>query len=212
MSKIVVVSGTPKARDSASATIIEHLGKTLVNPVTIYPAIRLVRGKGAPEAVSGIVNADVILFVFPLYVDALPAPLVKVLTMLAAAITPGRGTRVYAVCNCGFFEAGHTQTALDIIADFCERTGLDWQYGVGIGGGGYLPLTPADRTRGPAAKVFAVLDDLGRAIQGGEAPGHNVFVSPKMPRALYKLASHWSWRSMARKFHARALDARPYES
>jgi len=213
MSSIVAISGTPKAKGSASGSMIRHIAKALGEPVTTYQATRLVRSKDPGQELADILRAEVILFVFPLYVDALPAPLIRVLTLLEKAMRTDMTNppRVYAVCQCGFFEAEHNRLALDIVANFCARTGLDWRYGVGVGGGAYAGSQANHPTSGPTAVVFTALDDLAQAIRTGDTPTDNVFVTPRMPRLLYQLAANWSWRPMAKPYNAqRNLRAQPY--
>ncbi|MCL2315504.1 MAG: hypothetical protein FWC46_00245 [Actinomycetia bacterium] len=207
---IVALSGTPRVKTSASAQIIRRLEATLGEPVPTYQATRLIRARDPGPALAEIVGAEAVLVVFPLYVDALPAPLVRALTLLEQTPRAATVPRVYAVVNCGFIEAENTGLALDMVAHFCERIGWAWQYGVGIGAGEYLTTLPYDTVRGPAARVFATLDDLANAVRTGAPPRENVLVAPRIPRALYTLAAHQGWRRQAKAYHTTDLMARPY--
>ena len=212
MSRVVVISGTPKARASVSGTIIGRLTQTLGTPVATYRATTLIRPQGMSTALADIVDADVLVFVFPLYVDALPAPLVNVLTQLERAFAAeSNRPRVYAVCNCGFLDATHTRLALAMVESFCHRAGLAWRYGVGVGGGAFLASQTANMAPGLAANVFAALDALAHAIARGEGPRDNVFVQPRLPGVFYRLAANADWRRQAKAHHAdKMLKARPY--
>jgi len=214
MSAIVAISGTPKVKDSATAALIAHIEKVMGTPVTTHQATRLIRAKDPSSAIVDIVAADVVLFAFPLYVDSLPAPLIKVMTMLEASVASSGADhrpRVYAVCNCGFYESSHNELALDIVANFCDRTDWAWRYGIGIGSGGFISTAGGSSPKGPAANVFAALDAMVQAIQADDGPRPNAFVTPKMPRLLYRLGADWGWRTLAKKYHAsKLLKARPY--
>ena len=214
MTSIVALSGTPKVKDSATSALIAHIEKALDAPVTTYQATRLIRAKDPSDAITDIIHADVVLVVSPLYVDSLPAPVIKALTMLEATMVSNDSDhrpRVYAVSNCGFFEKSHNELALDIVANFCERTGCAWQYGIGIGGGASIPTLSSSPARGLVAGVFAALDDLAQAIRTDAGPRPNVFVAPKMPRALYRLISNSGWRTLAKQYGTqKALKAQPY--
>jgi hypothetical protein len=211
MMKTVAINGSPKIKDSASGIFINQIENILGTPVTVYQATQLIQRQDITATLSDILSADVLLFIFPLYVDSLPAPLVKLLTLLEQAGTNGLVPKVYAVCNCGFYEAEHTRPALDIVRNFCDCAGLAWGYGIGIGGGGFVSSRGGNMFKGPTANVYSALRELGEAIQQGGIAKQNVFVRPKIPRFLYKLGGDFSWRQMARKYGAsRSLWARPH--
>ena len=213
MSNIVAINGSPKARDSASGMIIGQIERVIEAPVTVYQAVKLMRDEDISEALSDILKSDVLLFAFPLYVDSLPAPLVKILTLIEQANAQGRAqaVKVYAVCNCGFFEAEHTRLALDIIENFCARAGLAWGYGVGVGAGGFIYSQREHMSKGPAAGIYSALYALGKSIRAGDVGKQNTFATAKMPRFLYNLAGNLGWRQTAKKYKAgKALMARPH--
>jgi len=220
MSNIVAINGSPKAKDSVSGMIITQIEDIIKTPITMYQALKLIRQEGLSETLPDILKADTILFVFPLYVDSLPAPLVKIMTLIEQANTVKRARppKVYAVCNCGFIEAGHTRLALDIMKNFCIRAGLAWGYGIGVGSGGFV-LTQSknmSKGKGPAANIYSAFCGLGESIQAayvenGDAEKQNVFVTAKMPRFLYSLAGNLGWRLMAKKYGTgKVLDAKPH--
>lgn len=144
--------------------------------------------------------ADVLLIAFPLYVDSLPMPLIRVLVELeqeAKVVKPL--PKVYAVCHCGFYESSQNETALRIIKNFCSRAGLDWQYGLGIGAGVFFGMTD-DPSKWPAKTVYDALQKLSADVlsnQGNQA--ENVFVTPSVPRFIYKAGGNFGWKAQLRK-------------
>jgi len=213
MNNIVAINGSPKLKDSASGMLIEQIETILGTPITTYQALKLLRAGDSSEAITETLNADALIFVFPLYVDSLPAPLIKFLDILERGNTnPRRKPRVYSVCNCGFYEAEHTRFALNIIENFCLHTGFAWGYGIGIGGGGFITSQGKNMSKGPAANVYATLCELSQTIQDGGADKKNVFVTAKIPRWLYKIGAHMVWRQTAKKNKVdNTLMAKPYE-
>ncbi len=143
MTRIAAINGSPKAKESVSSLLIERMEKVLAAKIDVAQAVQLTRPGKAPETVSetiaGMLAADVLLLVFPLYVDSLPAPLIKLLTLMeqAAKASSAPLPKVYAICNCGFYEAEHTRLALKMVRHFALRAGLPWGYGLGIGCGGF---------------------------------------------------------------------------
>ena len=218
MKNIIAINGSPKVKDSASANIIGRLAKITGMPVTGYQAVKLLGQADVLETIKKILEADTILVVFPLYVDALPAPLVRVLSLLeqanAAKIAANAATariKVYAVCNCGFFEPANTMPAFDIIENFCVSAKMKWCGGAGLGGGGFVASQNPNIEKGPAAGIHAMLHSFGKLIAEGEKT-ENVFAAPKIPRFVYSLGGNLGWRQMAKKNKTgRSLGARPYE-
>ena len=215
MNHIVAINGSTKSKDSVSGLIISQIATITGSAVTVFQTLQLINTKNspAPDMLSGILKADALLIVFPLYVDALPAPLLKLLMLLEReSINAGDPLpTVYAVCNCGFYEAGHCRPALEMIENFCGSSGLKWGYGVGIGGGGFLLSRSNNMSKGPTANIFSALQDLGKLIESGGREKQNIFVTPKIPRFIYQLGGNIGWRQMAGKSGLKvSLKARPH--
>jgi hypothetical protein len=219
MNTIAVINGSPKKQDSASGMLINQIKSLMPTKIQIYQAVKLAEPQNQ-EWLEQILEADVLLIVTPLYVDSLPAPLIKTLTLIeqAAERVDAGNTRplpkVYAICNCGFFESEHNRLALTILENFATRAGMIWGYGLGIGGGGFI-ASLSDMSKGPAANVYAALCTLAQAmqdaIQDGSGREQNKFIIPKIPRFLYKYGGNRGWRQMAKKYGTRkSLRARPH--
>ncbi|MCL2115431.1 MAG: hypothetical protein FWH29_04345 [Methanobrevibacter sp.] len=213
MINTVIINGSPKVKNSGSSRFIEKI-EEFIGKSTVYQATQLIQMENNSEAILDILKAEVFLFVFPLYIDSLPAPLIKVLTMLeqAATDTNGKSPRVYAICNCGFFEAEHTQVALDILKNFSTSLGMRWGYGIGIGGGGLVSSQSKNISKdGSASNVYTVLLELGNEIENSYTKKQNIFVSPKIPRFLYKLGGNLGWCQMAIKYGTiKSIKAKPH--
>lgn len=212
MSRVAIINGSPKAKDSASGMLIEKLQGFLDGKPDVYRAARLMLENSA-ETLADMVSADALIIVFPLYVDSLPAPLIEVLERLerAAKSAPAPPPTVYGICNCGFFEAGHTDIALQILRNFARRAGFNWGYGIGIGAGGFSAARCGQT--GPAAALFSALGRLGESLSHPHAvEQENVFVTPGIPRVLYLLGAHMGWRQMSRQNGVRRrIRAKPHD-
>ena len=126
----------------------------------------------------------VVVLSFPLYVDSLPAPLIRMLEMIAArrarrAAPPGT-PRVAVLIQCGFPEARQCDTAIGICRLFAERTGMRWAGALAMGMGGQLAagieklpgggkhiVRALDTAAESLAKSFPQLDILGLVGRGG---------------------------------------------
>ena len=80
--------------------------------------------------------ADVVCLFVPLYVDAPPSHVVEFLIQAERYCKshPCR-FRLYALFNNGFVEGKQNRPALHMLQAWCERAGITWGGGVGIGGG-----------------------------------------------------------------------------
>lgn len=215
MSRITAINGSPKRTESTSGMLVEKLEEMLNTKIDTFQAVKLIQSEKAEEAAAGILKSEVLLIVFPLYVDSLPAPLIKLLMLVeqAARTSASPLPAVYAICNCGFYEAEHNRLALRMIRSFASRAGLMWGYGIGIGSGGFLQSAGKNMEKGPGANVHAALYSLCEILRSKNVKGsEDVFVTPKIPRFLYKFAGNMGWRQMAKKNGVlEQLDAKPHD-
>lgn len=196
MSRIILINASPKRKDSSSGAALEVL-KNYINQSNI--ALYDFRTPHLPAEFE-LESQDILVVAFPLYVDGVPSHLISCMAELEARLTNEENNiRVYAIANCGFYEAKQTSVALDIIENWCLRSHLDWQYGLGLGGGGMLSMLPKESgAKGPLKSAAAELRVLADAMKQGERKQENHFVNPDFPRYLYKLAAEMGWRQMIR--------------
>ena len=128
--KIAAINGSSK-KAGISALIIKQMEKLLDEQIEIYHAMKLVRAETPKEAIGGMLEADILLIVFPLYIDSLPFPLIELLTRLENTVCYGAATpQIFTIVN-GALDSAQTTLALEMIAHFACRVGLPWGYGVG---------------------------------------------------------------------------------
>ncbi len=215
MNRIAAINGSPKVKNSVSGMLIDKIAEITMTKISVLHAIHVSNQKDAKNQFNEIFEAEALLLVFPLYVDSLPAPLIKTLNMLeSAARSYGKPLpKVFAVCNCGFYEAEHNRLALDIVRNFCDRAGFSWGYGVGIGGGGMIGFMPENMAKGPAAHAYKALLALASDMLNGSQDAKNVYAAPAFPRFLYKLGGHMGWYRMAKANGVRkTLRATPHKT
>jgi multimeric flavodoxin WrbA len=209
--KISVINGSPKMSAGISGLIINHMEKLLNVSIDVYHAIRLIKKEeSTTDELAKILDCEVLLIIFPLYVDSLPAPLINVLSKIEkissdVSIKP----QVYSIVNCGFFDAKQNATALEMIKSFSLRAKLPWGYGIGIGGGGMLSSMGDNWSKGPASAIHKALSDMAAAINAKESK-QNIFVKPKFPRFLYMIAADLGMRRLAKKNGVKYIRAQPY--
>ena len=193
--KIALINGSPKVNNSASGTLLEdikmYLGEhsELVEFGFHSPVI-------SSETIEALTVSDAWIFAFPLYVDGIPGQLLSCLIQLEEARIQNPQIRVYGVVNCGFYEGIQAELALQLLQNWCEKSGFLWSGGIGVGGGGGLAMMPKlEPGQGPKAPIDKVLESLSEIILKKEAQD-NKYVSVAFPRFLYKLGAQIGWRQM----------------
>jgi hypothetical protein len=153
----------------------------------------------------------------PLYVDSLPAPVLRVLEAIAEH-RRGREfprQRFMAVMNRGFPEASQNATALAICRLFARQAGFEWAGGLGLGGGEAVsgkPLYAARWLTRHARKALEMTADSLAAGGGVPDSARELFKRPLVPGRLYTLLGGAHWARESRKNGAReALGARPFD-
>ncbi|MCL1847027.1 MAG: NAD(P)H-dependent oxidoreductase [Coriobacteriia bacterium] len=215
--RITAINGSPKTKGSTSEQIVKQMERILGEEICLYHVRHLTQDTSVCESEAlgmsceALLDTDVLLIVFPLYVDGIPAHLIELLTRLEVATRDmSVAPHIYAVANCGLYEPEHAALALDMIGHFAKRAGLTWGCGLGIGGGGMLSSMGSDWSKGPASSVDAALRTLVDAMREGESLQH-AFVVPRFPRFLYIAAANMGWHLQARRSGAqKRMKAQPY--
>jgi hypothetical protein len=229
-----LIVGSPKTlTPSTSAVLGGHVLKRLqergwqTETLTLTP--RICRPAGQTELLDAADRANLLLFAFPLYVDALPFLMVRALELIADHHhTPSRQQRLVAIANNGFPEAYQNYLALAMCRRFAHQTGIRWAGGLALGGGegliGGQPLQPRMGSGLPATHVISALETTAAALARGDCvPAGAVREMarnpiPFMPLFLWRrLFIHgsiawWDERAAAHGVGREAILARPYES
>ena len=118
MGKVLILNGSPRAPRSNS----RRYGALFAKHCSLETqAVELLRA--APgEVAQRMEEADRVLLVFPLYADAIPAPVLRTFKDLEQ--TPPRNRPAVSVLvNCGFLEPEQCDVAVAMVELFCRRQG-----------------------------------------------------------------------------------------
>ena len=159
-------------------------------------------------------DADILIIAFPLYVDALPASLMKRLEEYGSKIY--KSQRVFGIANCGFYEGLQNKIALEILRRYCINNGLEWCGGVGIGTGEMITaLKNVPARAGIKRPVTLALEKLEKAAEDSPSGrlAQNIYTQHVFPWMAYKLSGEMGWRQQAKRhgLKRRDLFARPLE-
>lgn len=223
MKRVVFINGSPKMSNPSASNFLNSYGEGFMKSDKFQVFRVNVRDghthKSWEKDFDLTLNADALVFTFPLYIFCLPAILMRFLQDFNIFLSNNGGyamkPRVYAIVNCGFPEGGINSEAIGVIECFSKKTGADFRFGIMIGGGGMLSESMKDI---PYMKqTFMTLDNgfsfMAQDIQGKSTePVKNFSSDLGFPRKLYLFMADKGWIQTARKngLTKKQLYARPY--
>jgi multimeric flavodoxin WrbA len=199
--KIAMVNGSPKLDKSNSSFMLRSLEPLICtgNDITHYNINRKPLTK---EQYSELCSMDILIIAFPLYIDAIPSHLFRMLVTLEEYMKAERkkDIYVYAIANNGFFEGQQNHVAFEIIKNWCLRCGIYFGQGIGQGAGemiGFIEKVPLGH--GPLKNLGSAMETLANNILSRRVEPFKLF-SPNLPRFAWKFAgTHFFWNASAKK-------------
>ena len=205
--KIGLICGSPKPKRSGSRAALNELRRNL-SPSAEVVEVSFSGSNPEDKHLLGLCACQTLVVACPVYVDGLPGHLLSCLEVLehTLSIAPARVQMAYGVVNCGFYEAGQTAPALEMLAHWSRRAGLIWGGGLGLGGGGML----ADESglpmgKGPKKDMAKALRVLAHNLENGRSV-EDAFAWPNLPRLAYQAAAQFGWRQSIKRNGLRAKD------
>ena len=195
--KITVINGSPKAVKSNSEILGNYLFPLLKenNIKKYYSVYFQLNDKTKNE----IYNSDVLIFIFPLYVDGIPSNLLKLLVNFEKENVVRPETKIYCIVNNGFYEGKQNFLALLHMKNWCKKVNAKWGQGIGIGSGELLPyLKKFKLGQGPLKNLEKILSRFSRNILTLNSD-KNIYINPNWPKSLYFIQGSFSWILKARK-------------
>ena len=195
--KIIIINGSPKTIKSNSEILGNYLFPLLKeNNIKKYYSIYFQLND---KTKNEIYNSDVLIFIFPLYVDGIPSNLLKLLVNFEKENVVRPETKIYCIVNNGFYEGKQNFLALLHMKNWCKKVNTKWGQGIGIGSGELLPyLKKFKLGQGPLKNLEKTLNILSRNILTLNSD-KNIYITPNWPRSLYFIQGSISWILKARK-------------
>ena len=133
MEKTVLINCSPKQKLSVSGFLMKCAG-VLIRGKKEYFHLRT--PADYPAILQALKGAGKVVFVTPLYVDSIPSHMLPFMQEMEE-LCRGNGLRlkVYVIANNGFIEGKQNEPLMQVMENFCARSGLTWCGGIGIGGG-----------------------------------------------------------------------------
>lgn len=219
LKKAVLLIGSPKKTKSTSEALGTYLLKQLGKEgYTSQKCHLLTELKVDLEGLlKNIHQADLVIISFPLYIDSLPTPLIRTLEAFAAYRLRNPATKeqsLIAIANCGFPEAFHNDTALEICEQFAKATNFRWCGGLSTGLGPAIEGSPLEKRRGLTRHLTKALNKTAESIGRGEKITEETLQlmrKPAIPLWLYLFLANWRWKFRSSQSKAnRQLYDTPY--
>ena len=160
---VLILNASPKFKGSASAFY-----SSLLRPFLTGCKIKTLPLRGARDcekAFELLPWADAVVISAPVYVDAAPSHVTAFLEQAEQLCQEQLcHFKLYAISNCGFIEGHQNELHLRIYEAWCQRAGVCWGGGLGIGGGVIL------RWMCMLTALFAVLDTVRLILTAQAAP------------------------------------------
>ncbi len=195
--KITIINGSPKTVKSNSEILGNYLFPLLKeNNIKKYYSIYFQLND---KTKNEIYNSDVLIFIFPLYVDGIPSNLLKLLVKFEKENVVRPETKIYCIVNNGFYEGKQNFLALLHMKNWCKKVNAKWGQGIGIGSGELLPyLKKFKLGQGPLKNLEKILNRFSRNILTLNSD-KNIYITPNWPKSLYFIQGSISWILKARK-------------
>ena len=219
--KRLLLNGSPRGKDANSRRILAWIAQGLEQAGIAGPTlVDLAPDPTRAAHVQAFLEADEVVFAFPLYTDSMPGLVKAFLEIIAQAdSTRLRGKRVAFVIQSGFPEGIHTEALGAYLARVCERLGLVHLGTLRKGGVEGIRMMPPKQVARIQARFVEAGHELG--TQGRFFPERiRAMAEPRTlgrkARGLIRLLGaigliNYYWNQMLKKHgaHARRFD-RPY--
>ena len=222
MKKIIYINGSPRGvGNSTSGVILKDIAGILKTAGLDKGEAWIIdlpvkTGQNEEEILASMDEGDIWIIAFPLYIFSLPGHLAWWLECFEKHRSRDgnrKDIKVYAVANCGFPEATHCNSALQIVKFFCRRNSLDWRLGIAMGKGeSYKQMKDVPLKSMMKSGILSAYRVLVEDISGKkQASGETLSVAIRLPVFLYNLMGSIGWRMTALKSGLKTKDlyARP---
>ncbi len=137
--KTVLINCSPRKRFCASA-YFAFLQRLFVRGTKVAEKLRSPQDHA--RILDQLRDAQAAVFCLPLYVDGIPSHVLRFMEKMEQFCRrEGIHLHIYCIANNGFIEGRQNEPLMQEFEHFCNRAGLTWGGGVGIGGGVMLNVT-----------------------------------------------------------------------
>jgi multimeric flavodoxin WrbA len=202
--EIVLLVGSPRAERSTSLTLGKYLCEQIDPSEDSFKVgfiHRLMMRKERQDQIIKMVNqANLIIFSFPLYIDHLPSPVIRMMEFLYGnkeSLFNPEDKKFVAISNCGFPEAHQIDLAIEICHNFSDAMKFQWRGGLKKGGGEMINKYDLNEMGKRVEDVKKGLELAAEALKRDqEIPDDAKELVAKLviPVKMYKKMGNLGWR------------------
>ncbi len=219
---VYLINGSPKGEQSTSQMMIEEIIRLFSTKSMTFKTLCIkncIDHSLLEEAFQSLYASDRIIFVYPLFMDSIPSHLLDFMAKFERFILrthlnkKSQSPQVYAIVQSGSFEGKKNQHALDIMQLYCDKAGLNWRFGLGIGGGVTMMnikgMPKEDKVK---KKVYDALKMLREDLEESKQGRDNRLVNPSVPKRVFMFMGNRHWKDYTKNNQLRKKDlyAKPY--
>lgn len=164
--KIAMINGSPKLGQSTSGMLLDKI-KASFNPEHKITYHNINKKPLYQEHYIDLCHMDILIFAFPLFIDAIPSHLFRMMIELEGYLKKEakKDIYVYAIINNGFYEGHQNKVVIDIMKNWCERACINFGMAICSGAGemiGSIEYVPMGH--GPLKNLGNAIDKLTSSI------------------------------------------------
>jgi NAD(P)H-dependent FMN reductase len=157
----LLLNGSPRGKDANSRKILSWIAQGLEQMVA-PPIVDLAPDPTRADHLQAFLDADEVVFAFPLYTDSMPGLVKAFLEGIAVADRSRlQGKRVAFIIQSGFPEGIHTEALGNYLARVCERLGFVHLGTLRKGGIEGIRMMPPKAVAKIQARFVAAGNELG---------------------------------------------------
>ena len=209
--RVLLLIGSPRAKgksnsESLGLYLLERLRQKglTTEPMRIHKMVR--SEKGLADLFKAVDEPDLVVLTAPLYVDSLPAPVIKAFEEIAEhrkTVRVHRKQRFAAMVNSGFPEAHQNHTALAICRRFAFEADFQWAGGLAMGGGEAMVGRPVEKLGSMVRHQKRALEKAADSLAEGRVirqEAVDLMGRKLIPYWLYRFLGDRGWKKEARKY------------
>ena len=196
--RTVLLIGSMRSQDGNSVKLAEKLREQLQGDNKIIPLKKYLGN--LPELFSELESAETIVLCTPLYVDGLPAQVIRFMEE-AQCYSRWRPQKVYVLANMGLYESSQLINLFSAVKQWCGKLKIEYGGGLGVSAGELLGtlMEYAPFRFGPTRIAAKGMNRLADAIRQGSKT-EDIYAEPYcFPRSLYIKIANTSWNRTAKK-------------
>ena len=187
---ILLLVGSPHRNKSTSNSlgqyIIDNINEESFNIEKLYLQNSIKLEERKDLLINKVNDADIIILAYPLYMDTLPAVVIKALELIEDNIIKKK-RKFISICNCGYPKEKGMEVSQDICENFAENTGMEWLGSLSLAKGPLIMGKPIDKLGFMTGNIKIALDLTIKALEENEKIPKSADQNMKMmiPNWLY---------------------------